>query len=359
MAPVVRALEGHPAFESVLCNTGQHLEMFDQADQVFQLRQDFNLRLMKSGQSLMQLGARMLLGLEEVIKLTQPDWILAQGDTSSVWGAATAAFYQKIPFGHVEAGLRSYDLQHPFPEEGHRRMVDAISQLLFVPTEEAKQNLLREGVDEAAIRVTGNTVIDALRLTKDIPFDLERSKIAKIPFDRRLILVTAHRRENQGEALANICESLRQISQRYPKDVHIVFPVHMNPKVQGLVFKELGGVSNISLLNPLDYHCFTQLMKRVYLILTDSGGLQEEAPFFNKPVLVMRKTTERPEGLESGVSKLVGLDKGRIIREVQRLLDDDIEYRRMATAVNPYGDGYAADRILEDIFYHKEKHTLV
>ncbi len=359
MAPVLSALEEHSSFESVLCNTGQHLEMFDQADQVFQLKQDFNLRLMQSGQSLMQLGARMLIGLEQVIKETQPDWILAQGDTSSVWGAASAAFYEKIPFGHVEAGLRSYDLQHPFPEEGHRKMVDAISQLLFVPTQEAKQNLLGEGVSEGAIRVTGNTVLDALRLTQNLAFDLGGSAIANLPFDRRIVLVTAHRRENHGEALVNICASLRQIAQMGRRDVQIVFPVHMNPKVQNLVFKELSDIPNISLLPPLDYQCFTQLMKRAYLVLTDSGGLQEEAPFFDKPVLVMRKTTERPEGLHSGVSKLVGLDRDRIVEEVQNLLDNEMEYRRMANAQNPYGDGYAAHRILQEILHYKEKYTLV
>ena len=359
MAPVLSALEGHPSFESILCNTGQHLEMFDQADQVFQLKQDFNLQLMKSGQSLLQLGARMLLALEQVIKEVKPDWILAQGDTSSVWGAATAAFYEKIPFGHVEAGLRSYDLQHPFPEEGHRKMVDSITQLLFVPTQEAKQNLLDEGVEEASISVTGNTVLDALRLTQDIPFDLTRSAISNIPFRRRIILVTAHRRENHGPALRNICDSLRAIASRYPKDVQIVFPVHLNPKVRRLVFGELSNIPNISLLPPLDYQCFIQLMRRSYLVLTDSGGLQEEAPFFDKPVLVMRKTTERPEGLRAGVSKLVGLEKDQIITEVSWLLDDKREYQRMAKSENPYGDGYAADRILLDILQFKEKYSLV
>lgn len=359
MAPVIRALEEHPSFASILCNTGQHLELFDQADQVFQLKQDFNLRLMKPGQSLLQLGARMLLALEQVIKEVKPDWILAQGDTSSVWGAATAAFYEKIPFGHVEAGLRSYDLQHPFPEEGHRKMVDSITQLLFVPTREAKQNLLDEGIDEALIRVTGNTVLDALRLTQDIPFDLEQSVISNIPFSRRIILVTAHRRENHGQALSNICASLRQIASRYPKDVQIVFPVHMNPKVRTLVITELSDVPNISLLPPLDYPCFIQLMRRSYLVLTDSGGLQEEAPFFDKPVLVMRKTTERPEGVQAGVSRLVGLEKEQITAEVCSLLEDKREYRRMARSANPYGDGYAAERILHEILQFKEKYSLV
>jgi UDP-N-acetylglucosamine 2-epimerase (non-hydrolysing) len=300
---------------------------------------------MQPNQSLAELTARALTKLDEVLRLEQPDWVLVQGDTTTVMAAALAAFYHRVKVGHVEAGLRSLDKYQPFPEEINRKIATSVSDLHFAPTEWSKQNLLREDVPEANIVVTGNTVIDALLQVAEQPYDWDASPLAAIPRDKRIILVTAHRRENFGTPLANICAALRTVAERFP-DVHIVYPVHLNPNVQSVVHQTLRSVTNITLLAPLEYLLLVQLLKQTYLVVTDSGGIQEEAPGLGKPVLVLREVTERPEGVTAGTVKLVGTNKDNIIREIEWLLNDKAEYDRMARAVNPYGDGHASARIV-------------
>lgn len=347
MAPVVRALAAAPGVEARVCVTAQHRQMLDQILRLFEIKPDYDLDLMREDQSLAELSAAIFTGLDPVLLEARPDWVLVQGDTTTVAIASLLAYYRRIRVGHVEAGLRTGDRWQPFPEEINRRVASVVADLHFAPTEWARQNLLREGVPEAAVVVTGNPVIDALQVVANQPPPaevtrlLERLEIGK----RRLVLVTAHRRENFGQPLENICLALRDLAGR--GDVEIVYPVHLNPHVQEPVRRLLAGTPYITLLPPLDYLPLIHIMKRAALVLTDSGGIQEEAPAFGVPVLVLRAVTERPEGVEAGVLKLVGTERSVIVGEASRLLDDPVAYRRMARAVNPFGDGRAAERIVQ------------
>lgn len=350
MAPVVKALNEDRAIDVKICVTAQHRHMLDQVLGLFSIKPDFDLDLMRSGQDLTDITGSVLLGMRNVFKMWRPDWVLVHGDTTTSLAASLAAYYEKINVGHVEAGLRTGNIYSPWPEEMNRRIAGAISAIHFAPTETAKLNLLREGVSESAIHVTGNTVIDALlevvqNLRRDVQLINKLSQVFDfIDKNKRFILVTGHRRENFGVGFENICAALREISER--NDLEIVYPVHLNPNVQGPVRRILGNNKNVHLIDPLDYLPFVYLMDRAHILLTDSGGIQEEAPSLGKPVLVMRDTTERPEAVAAGTVKLVGTNKGTIIFETQKLLDDDAEYQRMSRAHNPYGDGHAAIRIV-------------
>ncbi len=349
MAPVVRALQQHPAeFTSVVCVTAQHRQMLDQVLALFALKPDYDLDLMQSEQTLAQLTANILTQVDAVLVKEQPDWVLVQGDTTTALAAALAAFYRHIKVAHVEAGLRTGDKSQPFPEEINRRFADALADLHFAPTETSRAHLLREGLPAASVIVTGNTVIDALLDVAARPYDWQTGALAQVPRDKRLILVTAHRRENFGPPFERICAALLEIAARFP-DVQLVYPVHLNPNVQRAAHAHLRGVPNITLLPPLDYLPLVQLLKQSYLVLTDSGGLQEEAPGLGKPVLVLREVTERPEGVTAGTVKVIGTGRERIVQETARLLTDPAAYARMAQAVNPYGDGQASTRIVESL----------
>jgi UDP-N-acetylglucosamine 2-epimerase (non-hydrolysing) len=329
--------------------TAQHREMLDQVLSLFDIVPDLDLNVMQNEQTPSQVAARVLQGLESHLIAERPDWVLIQGDTTTAMATAIAAHHLRIKVGHVEAGLRTYDKMNPFPEEMNRVVVDAISDLHFAPTQRARENLLREGTKESSIRVTGNTVIDALLdVANRMWTPSSDNPLAVLPFDnsqQRMILVTLHRRESFGQPLRDICAALRQIAQMRT-DIRFVYPVHRNPNVQEPVHEILGSLSNVTLLPPLDYRSLIYLMKRCYLVLTDSGGLQEEAPSLGKPVLVLRATTERPEAIEAGTACLVGTDPQTIRSEVNRLLDDTQAYATMAHAVNPFGDGHAAERIV-------------
>ncbi|MGH9854564.1 MAG: non-hydrolyzing UDP-N-acetylglucosamine 2-epimerase [Blastocatellia bacterium] len=349
MAPVVERLERHPDhFTSVVCVTAQHRRMLDQVLSLFDIRPDYDLNIMRPDQTLARVTADALSGLDAVLRAEKPDWVLIQGDTTTAMAGALAAFYHRIRVGHVEAGLRTWDKFQPFPEEINRRVADAVCDLHFAPTGTSRENLLREGVDAASIVVTGNTVIDALLDVAGRDYDWREGDLARVPRDQRLILVTAHRRENFGEPLLEICAALKEIAARH-NGAHLIYPVHLNPNVRSVVFDLLGGIENITLSDPLEYLPLAQLMKASYLVLTDSGGLQEEAPGLGKPVLVLREVTERPEGVEAGTVKLVGTNRRRIVEETMRLLDDQTEYERMSRAINPYGDGHASERIVEKL----------
>jgi UDP-N-acetylglucosamine 2-epimerase (non-hydrolysing) len=356
MAPVVRLLAKTEGIESRVCVTAQHRQMLDQVLDLFQIQPDYDLDLMREGQSLAQLTAGIFMHLDPVLEEVKPDWVLAVGDTTTVVTTCQLAFYRRIKFGHVEAGLRTHNKWHPFPEEINRRLATTMADLHFAPTAWSQKNLLHEGVDEKDILVTGNPVIDALKYVakqeepREVKELLTKLKIASSPAaprndGKRLILVTAHRRENFGQPMENICFALRELASR--GDVEIVYPVHLNPNVQEPVNRILTGVEGITLLPPLDYLPLVHLMRRSTLLLTDSGGLQEEAPSFGIPVLVLRETTERPEGVEAGTLKLVGTETSHIVQEAKRLLDEESEYAKMAQASNPYGDGHAAERIVE------------
>ena len=356
MAPVVRELQKYSEWiQSRICVTAQHREMLDQVLELFEVEPDYDLNIMRERQALSQVTAEVLVRLDSIIRKETPDWLLVQGDTATVMAATLVAFYHRVRVGHVEAGLRTWNKYHPFPEEISRKVTDAICDLHFAPTETAKQNLLREGVDECSIVVTGNTVIDALLETVKKKYDFSMGALAGIPLDRRIVLVTAHRRENFGQPLENICQALLTIVERYDSDIHIVYPVHLNPNVQKTVYSLLSGKRNISLVDPLPYLPLVHLMNRSYLLLTDSGGLQEEAPSLGKPVLVLREVTERPEAVEAGTAKVVGTDRMRIVEETTRLLENEAEYERMARTVNPYGDGQASKRIVQALLDHSRK----
>ncbi len=347
MAPVVRELERHPdLLVSRVCITAQHRQMLDQALRVFGVRPDHDLDVMQEDQSPTQVATAVLARLEPILTTERPDWVLVQGDTTTVAAAAMAAFYAGIKVGHVEAGLRSFDMHQPFPEEGNRRIASVFADLNFAPTHRSRENLIREGVAPASIRVTGNPVIDALQWIVRLPYDPTNGPLRRVPWQRRLILVTAHRRENFGAPLENICLALRDIAKAYPDDVHIVYPIHPNPNVREPACRLLGSCPGITLIEPLDYLPLSYLMQRSTLVLTDSGGLQEEAPGLGKPVLVMRNVTERPEAVDAGTARLVGTERLRIVEWTRQLLDDEAEYRKMAQAVNPFGDGHAAERIV-------------
>ncbi len=353
MAMVARTLAAADGIDHSLCVTAQHREMLDQVLRLFELRPDYDLDVMSPGQHLADVTSGVLRGMGRVLAEARPDRVLVQGDTTTVLATAMAAFYAGIRVGHVEAGLRTGDMSAPWPEEMNRRVADVLSDRHYAPTETARQNLLAEGVPDSGIVVTGNTVIDALlhvvgRL-KTEPGLADRARAAPPERDpgRRLLLVTGHRRENFGSGFEQICRALARIGDR--DDVEIVYPVHLNPNVREPVFRILGDHPNIELIEPLDYLAFVHLMTQAHVILTDSGGIQEEAPSLGKPVLVMRDTTERPEALESGNIRLVGTDAERIVSETARLLDDDEAHSEMARVRHPFGDGHASRRILEDL----------
>jgi UDP-N-acetylglucosamine 2-epimerase (non-hydrolysing) len=365
MAPVIRALAQHPGIESRVCVTAQHRQMLDQVIGLFQIRPDYDLDLMREDQSLPELSASIFRGLDPVLQAYGPDWVLVQGDTTTVAITSLLAYYRRVRLGHVEAGLRTHDKWRPFPEELNRRFASVAADLHFAPTAQARDNLLREGIDPRTIAVTGNPVIDALQFVAAQPAPdsirqlLEKIRVAAVPnrrkagsleagpdggLHRALILVTAHRRESFGAPLENICGALKDLAAN--GDVEIVYPVHLNPNVQETTRRMLGQVPHITLLPPLDYLPLVHLMRHAKLILTDSGGIQEEAPAFGIPVLVLREVTERPEGVEAGTLKLVGTDRRRIVEQATVLLNDEATYAKMAKAANPFGDGHAAEKIV-------------
>ncbi len=350
MAPVVLELARHPErVVSRVCVTAQHRQMLDQVLSLFKIIPDYDLNVMQEVQSPTQMTAMILAKLEPILQVERPDWVLVQGDTTTVLAASLAAFYTRASIGHVEAGLRTYDKTQPFPEEIHRRIAAVVADRHFVPTERARMHLLREQIPTSSIVLTGNTVIDALYMVKRQPYCFQSGPLATIPWHKRIILVTVHRRENFGAPLQEICEALRELARRYVESIQIVCPVHRNPLVWGPVHRLLDNVPSITLLPPLGYQDFVHLLSRCYLVLTDSGGLQEEAPGLGKPVLVLRHTTERPEAIEVGTVKLIGPVYQRILEETERLLHDEQVYDAMARAINPYGDGQAAQRIVSSL----------
>jgi UDP-N-acetylglucosamine 2-epimerase (non-hydrolysing) len=353
MAPVIKAIEQEPALNSVVCVTAQQREMLDQVLKLFDITPDHDLNLMTSNQELSELTAKVLTGLQQVLSEVKPDLVVVHGDTTTTMAATLAAFYQQIPVGHVEAGLRTHNIYSPWPEEINRQVTSRIATLNFAPTELSRQNLLSENIEQSSITVTGNTVIDALlsvvnkfRADDTLRAQLEAS-IPSLDPNRKLLLVTGHRRENFGDGFENICRALAELADN--AGLEIIYPVHLNPNVQGAVHETLGDHDNIQLIEPLDYLPFVYLMEKANIILTDSGGIQEEAPSLGKPVLVMRDTTERPEAVDEGTVKLVGTDKDKIVSEVTQLLNSEQAYQAMARAHNPYGDGKAAGRIVSVI----------
>ncbi len=344
MAPIILGLKKENWAEVRVLATAQHRNMLDQVLRLFDIIPDIDLDIMRPNQALTTLTARLLLSLDEVLLSEKPDAVLVQGDTTTVMTAAMACFYHRIPIGHVEAGLRTWDIQNPFPEESNRVIASKLAKWHFAPTEGARQNLLKEGVPDADIVVTGNTVIDALLMTADK--ELETG--IELDPDKRLILVTSHRRENFGEPFSNICKALKTIAERNP-NIQILYPVHPNPNVKDVAYEILDNHQNILLCEPLDYGPFVAAMKLAYIIISDSGGVQEEAPALGKPVLVLRDETERPEAVEEGVVKLVGPNYDSIVNEAQLLLDDKSAYKSMARGISPYGDGKAAERIIKTL----------
>jgi UDP-N-acetylglucosamine 2-epimerase (non-hydrolysing) len=348
MAPIIQAMARQPElFEARICVTGQHREMLDHVLDRFNIQPHYDLDLMTQEQTLSGLTADIFYVLDPVILKESPDWLLAQGDTTTTMAASLAAYYRHVRVGHVEAGLRTHDKLHPFPEEINRRIASTVADIHFAPTETARENLIREGTDERTIVVTGNTAIDALFQILQRGYDFHKGPLADIPFDKRILLVTAHRRENFGRPVRSICKALEVIASSYADDVHIVYPVHLNPNITRPVHALLSNIPNITLLEPLPYHAFIHLMNRSHIVLTDSGGLQEEAPSLGKPVLVLRRVTERPEAVQAGTAQVIGTETERIVQETRRLLDNPAAYTEMANAVNPYGDGHAAERICE------------
>lgn len=360
MAPLVKEFQKYPKdFETVVCVTGQHREMLDQVLRIFDIKPDYDLDIMRQGQDLYDVTAKVLLGMREILKEAAPDMVLVHGDTTTSTAAALASFYHKIPVGHVEAGLRTHNIYSPWPEEMNRQITGRIASYHFAPTSLSRQNLLDEGVPENRIHVTGNTVIDALhwvveRIKDDKELDCKlenqlREAGYNVGRDRRLVLITGHRRENFGEGFINICNAIKTLSVRYP-EVDFVYPMHLNPNVRKPIHEvfgdDLSNLDNTFFIEPLEYLNFVYLMERSYIVLTDSGGIHEEAPGLGKPVLVMRDTTERPEALEAGTVKLVGADYGKIVDNVSVLLEDSSAYEKMSRAVNPYGDGKACGRII-------------
>lgn len=353
MAPVIKAFGKSENIDLKVCVTAQHREMLDQVLTLFSITPDFDLNLMRSNQDLTDITIGVLTGLRPIMQSWRPDWVLVHGDTSTTLATSLAAYYEKIPVGHIEAGLRTGDIYSPWPEEVNRKVVANIARLHFAPTEQAKKSLLLEGVDEGLIFVTGNTVIDSLLQVKSmLDGDAQLISVIKegfkfLNYEKKIILVTGHRRENFGEGFENICLALDELGKR--NDVEIIYPVHLNPKVQEPVQRLLGNNTNIHLIKPAEYLTFVYLMSISHIILTDSGGIQEEAPSLGKPVLVLRNTTERPEAIKAGTVKLVGTSKRTIVREVSNLLSNTIEYEAMANSKNPFGDGTSAEKILQII----------
>lgn len=347
MAPLVKKLQADPDIESVLCVTAQHREMLDQVLSLFELTPDYDLNIMRPNQTISMITANVLIGMEDVLKKERPDMILVHGDTSTTFVTALAAFYQQIRVGHVEAGLRTHDKYSPFPEEMNRRLTGNLADLHFAPTEKNITNLMEEGIDPIQMVITGNTVIDALLEVADKPYEFEDETLKKLDFEnKRVITVTCHRRENLGENMEHIFSAIRDIAAEFD-DVEIVYPVHMNPKVREIAKAVLGDSPNVHLINPLQYQPFVNLMAKSYFLITDSGGMQEEAPSLGKPVLVVRKETERPEAIEAGTVKLAGVERDTIYAMAKELLVDQDAYNKMAHAENPYGDGTASDKIIE------------
>ena len=364
MAPLVKEFQKYPEkFKTIVCVTGQHREMLDQVLRIFEITPDYDLNIMKQGQDLYDVTARVLLGMRDVLKEAQPDVVLVHGDTTTSTAAALAAFYQQIPVGHVEAGLRTHNIYSPWPEEMNRQITGRIATYHFAPTPLSKQNLLSEGIDEKHIIVTGNTVIDALymvvdKIKKDQTLDSDLENLLhqagydtnRLANGRKMVLITGHRRENFGEGFIKMCTAIKDLTRKYP-DVDFVYPMHLNPNVRKPIHEvfgeDLSNLGNMFFIEPLEYLSFVYLMEKSTIVLTDSGGIQEEAPGLGKPVLVMRDTTERPEALEAGTVKLVGTDYAKIISEVSALLDNQAYYEKMSKAVNPYGDGKACGRIID------------
>ncbi|GAP75694.1 UDP-N-acetylglucosamine 2-epimerase [Pseudoalteromonas sp. SW0106-04] len=356
MAPVVKALANDSRFEARVCITAQHREMLDQVMALFAIKADYDLDIMQKGQSLNDVTCRILQGLAPVLDEFKPDIVLVHGDTATTFAASLAAFYQQIPVGHVEAGLRTGNLYSPWPEEANRKLTGVLTQLHFAPTDTSKNNLLKENIDPSNVHVTGNTVIDALldvvdKVNTEPSLSEQLQQQLALAADEKVILVTGHRRESFGGGFERICQALARIAKRFPQS-RIVYPMHMNPQVREPVNRLLQGLENISLIEPLDYLPFVYLMNRAHLIVTDSGGVQEEAPSLGKPVLVMRDTTERPEAVAAGTVELVGTDEQTIFTAVERLMTDEQAYQRMSRAHNPYGDGQASQRIADAIGAH-------
>ena len=353
MAPIVLELAKHPdKITPVVAVTAQHREMLDQVLGLFNITPDHDLDIMAQGQTLFDITSKAMMGLDKVLEQEKPDIVLVHGDTTTTFAGALAAYYHQTTVGHVEAGLRTHDKYSPFPEEMNRKLTGCIADLNFAPTETSESNLLAENVKPESIFVTGNTVIDALHHTVRDDFQFEDELLQNIDFEnKRIILVTTHRRENLGEPMRHVYKALRQLTEEFD-DVEVVFPVHKNPKVREVVREELGGLSQVHLIDPLDYEPFANLMHKAHLILTDSGGVQEEAPALGKPVLVLRDTTERPEAVAAGTVKLIGTDRDVVYNEAKTLLTDEAAYHRMAESVNPYGDGKASERIIQAILYH-------
>lgn len=351
MAPLVKELKKYDQIETTVCITAQHRQMLDQVMDIFEIKADYDLDIMKDRQTLVDITTRGLEGLNKVFAEVKPDIVLVHGDTTTTFIGSLAAFYNKISVGHVEAGLRTYDKYFPYPEEINRKLTGVLTDIHFAPTKTNKNNLLKENVDESKIYITGNTVIDAIRTTVKNDYAFQNSGLKNIDFSgKKVITVTAHRRENLGEPLENICQALKDIADSH-QDVEIVYPVHLNPAVQNVAREIMGGHSRIHLIDPIDVQDMHNLMARSYLVMTDSGGLQEEAPSLGKPVLVLRNETERPEAIEAGTVKLAGTQKDRIISLANELITDENAYQKMAKAVNPYGDGFASERIAKALLY--------
>lgn len=352
MCPLVLEMQKYPDFiEPIVAVTAQHREMLDQVLQLFAIKPDYDLNIMTAGQTLYDVTGRALAGLKDVLAEAQPDMVLVHGDTTTTFVGALASFYAQIPVGHVEAGLRTGNKFSPYPEEMNRKLTGSIADIHFAPTSTSKNNLLKENIDPAAIVVTGNTVIDALQTTVKADYRFTDSGLQKaLAGGKRLILVTTHRRENLGEPMRHVYQALRKVLENHP-DVEAIFPVHKNPKVREIVDEELGKLAQVHLIEPLDYEPFANLMAKVDIVLTDSGGIQEEAPALGKPVLVLRDTTERPEAVDAGTVKLVGTAYDDVLRETSLLLDDSKYYQSMAEAANPYGDGRACERIIRKILH--------
>jgi len=351
MAPLVKELEKRKEIESIVCVTAQHREMLDQVLNTFDIKPDYDLNIMKQGQSLADVTTRALVGLEEVIKEVKPDIVLVHGDTTTTFAGALAAFYNQVAIGHVEAGLRTYDKYSPYPEEMNRQMVDRLSDMYFAPTEISKDNLLKENIDESKIYITGNTAIDAMSTTVDENYT--HPELDWINAGERMILLTAHRRENLGEPMRHIFRAIKRVVDEF-SDVKVIYPIHMNPKVREVANEVFGDADRVKLIEPLEVFDFHNFQNKSYIILTDSGGIQEEAPSLGKPVLVLRDTTERPEGIKAGTLKLVGTDEDVIYEETKKLLLDKKEYEKMSKASNPYGDGHASERIVDAIIKYFE-----
>lgn len=346
MAPLVKELEKREEIESIVCVTAQHREMLDQVLKTFNIIPDYDLNIMKQGQTLGDVTTRALNGLENVIKEVKPNIVLVHGDTTTTFAGALAAFYNQVDIGHVEAGLRTYDKYSPFPEEMNRQMVDCMTDMYFAPTEISKENLLKENIDENKIYITGNTAIDAMSTT--VKENYSHKELEWIGENERMILLTAHRRENLGEPMRHIFKAIRRIVDEF-EDVKVIYPIHMNPKVRDVANEIFNGCDKVRLIEPLEVFDFHNFQNRSYIILTDSGGIQEEAPSLGKPVLVLRDTTERPEGIKAGTLKLVGTDEDIVYEETKKLLTDNDEYEKMSKASNPYGDGYASKYIVDAI----------